>query len=112
MQGRTFIGGRHFFSPVNEAAGVGEGAIRWNMLGKTVVCLLRRWRLGGAWHDGDLHGTTEGVTHGVPWGARGAGTAQEQADTAACCGGGGLASDGVLVPGTRTGVDACAAKQG
>ena len=97
---------------MNEAAGAGEAAIRWNMLGKTVVCLLRRWRLGGAWHDGDLHGTTEGVTKpGFRWG-RGASTAQEQADTAACCGGGGLASDGVLVPGTRTGVDACAAKQG
>ena len=61
---------------------------------------------------GDLHGTTEGVTKpGFRWG-RGASTAQEQADTAACCGGGGLASDGVLVPGTRTGVHACAAKQG
>ena len=77
-----------------------------------MVCLLRRWRLGGAWHDGDLHGTTEGVTKPGFRGGRGAGTAQEQADTAACCGGGGLASDGVLVPGTRTGVDACAAKQG
>ena len=68
---------------MNEAAGAGEAAIRWNMLGKTVVCLLRRWRLGGAWHDGDLHGTTEGVTKpGFRWG-RGASTAQEQADTAA-----------------------------
>ena len=48
-------------------------------------------------------------------GGRGVGTAQEKADTAGrdrpssgcnplrCCCGGGLASDGVLVPGTRTG---------
>ena len=82
-QGRT-IGGRCKGRPLVEAAGAGEAAIRWNMLGKTVVCLLRRWRLGGAWHDGDLHGTTEGVTKpGFRWG-RGASTAQEQADTAAC----------------------------